>query len=211
MTGYSWYVPHMLAAYMDFGIGILIAAHLWTHWWRETPSFWTLFLGGALALLPDFDIVVPIFMGHVGMDHHQLPTHFPAVMLVIPPALLLALWGWRYATLGFVCILWHFIHDSPPLGGGIAWLWPYSSEYVSLTGAHIPRPPLGSILPMWGRPTGLAIFELTLGSVALILAARVLLSLRYMVLGGAISACVWLAALMLWFPRFFARFGIVLM
>lgn len=214
MSSFTWHVPHMLAAYMDFGVGILIAAHLWGHWLRQIPSFWNLLGGGVFALLPDFDIVVPILRGDIGFDHHQLWTHFPAFMIPIGGVLGYFLGGWRVALLGSICVTWHFIHDSPPLGGGIAWTWPLSREYFSLTGAHIPQPPIetirGGIHALWGHANMFAAREILFGTLALSLAAVVLRSRFYMWLAGGIATCVWLAVAMLWYPQLFLRLGITL-
>jgi len=198
-----WFISHMLAAFMDFGVGILIAVLLWRVVYKTQPSFEVVCLGGFLALVPDFDIVAPILMQGSFVDHHQLPTHFPLFMV---PTVAGALWvvNGRLATLAAPCLLWHFVHDSPPLGGGIAWLWPYSTDYwwfgwhtmSGIFGNHV------DFMRSWDTPSWFALRELIVGSVALGVATVILgtrdLSLRYPLLLAFTNIGVWGCAMHLW-------------
>jgi len=200
---YEWYVTHALAGFKDFGVGVLIATTLWLYRFREEPSFLILFAGAFFALLPDADIVVPILRREYASDHHQLLTHFPAFMLgLIVPALWCA-FGKRIAVLAFTGLFWHFVHDSPPLNGswnvgGIAWFWPLSNAYWFF--GWIPAPAeVGSAHKLWSTPSAFALWEMTAGTMALMLSSILLRSRVYTILGSVIVSGVWAATLMLWY------------
>lgn len=198
---FSWYAPHMLAAYMDFAVGILIAAVVWVYGFHATPTFLTLFAGAILALLPDIDLVWPILRGQVQGDHHQLPTHFPLVMLTLVPLAAFVVSGRRGMILAFVCLAWHFIHDTREFGGGgIAWLWPFSSDYWSLSGSSTPSiaPHADEMQKLWGTPNAFAVRELAIGSLSLFAASAILKSRGYVLLACFIALGVWTTTALLW-------------
>ncbi len=133
-------LANALAGSLDFCMGALIAAATLSTLGMQ-PALWHLVVGGILALLPDFDILGPILLGHeVEGNHHVTLLHRP--VLVIPAAALAGylLGGHAWALVAFLCVSWHYLHDTPPLGmGGIAWLWPLDSRYWSPWGPQEPH------------------------------------------------------------------------
>lgn len=199
----SWYAPHMLAGCLDFCTGILITIVLWQLLFKEQPTFGAMFAGGALALLPDIDLLWDILVtgAHTG-DHHQLITHFPGFMLVVVPPVagyVSWLWGnfWRGYTLAFCCLLWHFVHDTP---GGIAWLWPLSNEYYG-SSQWVRALAEGHVAKVWAQPSLLASFELVLSVVVLAVAAWRRRSRAYAALAAVIVVGVWGTTLYIWSPH----------
>ena len=92
-------------------------------------------IGSFLAVLPDIDVIYLVFMAAKGtrVNHHELITHRP--ILVIPICVLVcwAIGGKIWGLIGGVCVLWHYLHDTEDLlGGGIALFWPLSSKYHSI-------------------------------------------------------------------------------
>jgi|GEM_PF-3563594 len=202
-----WFISHMLAAYMDFCVGVLIATLLWLYGFKERPALWLVCLGGVLALVPDFDIVWPILTRGSFVDHHQLPTHFPLVMVPLAAVVAGVLGGGRFAVLAVLCLAWHFVHDSPPLGGGIAWAAPFNFDYWSWSGQRVPPiyPTHEAFMRGWAAPSPLALSELVMGSVALGVAATLLnskeLTLRYPALYAFTVIGVWVSAWSIWAPQ----------
>jgi hypothetical protein len=192
----------MLAAFMDFGVGVLIGALL-CRYYRIPATILFLFLAGAAALIPDFDLVLSILNGEIKGDHHQLLTHTP--LFIIPVVMLIGLlWGKtvedpRILPLLTIGVLWHLLHDSPELGGGgIRWAWPHTNWYLTLSGGWINPATLaeGSTPKLWGSPNAFAIREICIGSVALVAAAWI--ARRELWLGAGIVACVWVCTATLW-------------
>jgi hypothetical protein len=164
-----------LAGFLDAGMGAFIAAATLSAL-GTGPALWHLPLGAALALLPDFDILPAILrMREVNSNHHATLLHRP--LLAIPAAALAAflLGGPAWSAAAFLCVLWHFAHDTPPLSqGGIAWLWPLDSRYWSLKGPSEPHAPALShrewLEKFWLRPSPLLFIEMGAGIAALALA-----------------------------------------
>lgn len=168
-------IGNALAGFLDAGMGAFIAAA--TLWALGTePALWHLPAGAALALLPDFDILPAILrMREVTGNHRATLLHRP--LLVIPAAALaaFALGGLAWGAAAFLCVLWHFAHDTPPLSqGGIAWLWPFDARYWSLKGPAAPHAPTLShrawIEKHWLALSPLLLIELGAGVAALALA-----------------------------------------
>lgn len=129
-----------LAGFLDLCMGALIASATLSSLGVE-PLPWHLAVGGMLALLPDFDILGPILAGReVQGNHHTTLLHRPILLI---PAATLAAWalgGQAWALVAFLCVAWHYLHDTPPLSqGGIAWLWPFDRRYWSPWGPKEPH------------------------------------------------------------------------
>ncbi|MEK7062565.1 MAG: hypothetical protein AAB946_00865, partial [Patescibacteria group bacterium] len=66
-------------------------------------------IGSFLAVLPDIDVIYLVFMAAKGtrVNHHELITHRP--ILVIPICVLVcwAIGGKIWGLIGGVCVLWH--------------------------------------------------------------------------------------------------------
>jgi hypothetical protein len=129
-----------LAGSLDAAMGALIAAAALSALGVQ-PTLWHLAFGSLLAVLPDFDMLVPILLGReVRGNHHVTLMHRP--LLIIPAAALAAylIGGQAWSLVAFLCVSWHYLHDTPPLGvSGIAWLWPIDYRYWSPRGPEEPH------------------------------------------------------------------------
>ena len=164
-----------LAGFLDLSMGAALAAITLSAFGMR-PELWHLAVGAALAVLPDFDILLPILrMREVTGNHHATLMHRP--LLVMPAAALAAflLGGPAWGLAALLCVSWHFAHDTPPLGmDGIAWLWPFDERYWSPYGAAEPRisglPHYEWLRKYWLTPSPLLLMEIGAGLMALALA-----------------------------------------
>jgi hypothetical protein len=129
-----------LAGFLDLSVGACIASAALAAWGMH-PGLWQLAAGSVLGVLPDFDIVAPILLGRENLgNHHTTLMHRP--LFLVPAASLCAylIGGPEWALIAFLCVAWHYLHDTPPLStGGIAWLWPLDSRYISPWGWSAPH------------------------------------------------------------------------
>ena len=193
-----------LAAFMDFGVGMLIVAAL--AWFFGVELAWyQLGVAGCLALIPDLDIVPLALSGrNTAGDHHQSPFHRP--LLVIPTAAAVAyLFGgqfWALATA--LAVFWHYLHDTNFIDTtyGIAWLWPFSYEYWSLRGSFVPTPWLEHhtwLHRYWLKPTFVSLRELTIDALSIVIATSLT---GLLVLDGRLLALVVIfTAVLIWFTH----------
>jgi len=185
---------NLLAGFFDVSVGMLIAAVIETKFgisiaWRH------LLIGGILAVLPDFDIVLPILFHTVQGDHHQTIFHRPIVLLPVSILIGYAFGGFLWALITGVCVLFHYIHDTV---GGIAWLWPFSGKYVTFRGLENPSPEINHdtwIWENWLQPSLLSISEIALGSVALLFS---FLIINQYLLGVMLFILLWLSVSIVW-------------
>ena len=122
-------------AFFDFSVGAF-AVFVLSRLFKVDPSVGKYLLGGILGLVPDFDVLyMYVRRGRVYDNHHELLTHRPLIM--VPLLFLLAgfLGGLFWASVAATCLLLHYIHDSQGWGGGLGWLWPFSSRYYSFKGS----------------------------------------------------------------------------
>src|SRR5258708_5995710 len=126
----KWYVVNALAGFKDFGVGALIASII-AHVYGIEASVWLLMaflvFGSVMAVLPDFDIIIPILRKKVTGNHRLTLMHRPLLLLPVATTIGFALGGQIIAVTVFTCVLWHFTHDSYG-GGSIGWLWPFSDK-----------------------------------------------------------------------------------
>ncbi len=195
-------MPHLLAAFMDCSVGVLITNLLWYYRYGVLPCFSAQLGGALLAVLPDIDTLPGILLGiDFGPDHHRWITHHPWFMVTLGILLGGLFAGWRSkalrergALLGFLCVAWHFIHDTPH---GIAWFAPFSHEYLPF-GRLVEYGPGVTFFDLWIQPSKLSLFELCAGTAALFIAAMVRRQPRYQLTAIGISASVWLSASITW-------------
>jgi hypothetical protein len=191
---------NVLAGFLDFTIGALIVVIIESMFGASIVP-WHLIAGSALAVLPDFDLIVPILLDTVRGDHHQTLFHRPMVML---PTSIMIGWfigGGVWASIAGLCVFWHFLHDTRGLGGGgIAWFWPFSEQYWSLRGTQNPRSVKVDyhewIYNNWLRPSILSVREVALGSILLAIAAWIMN--RSLVLSILLFVFVWSSVCVLW-------------
>jgi hypothetical protein len=174
------YAGHFFAGCMDFAAGVLVVSVVGAVCGVEVP-LWAYPLGAFLAVLPDMDIILPVLRASnlLGWDHHQTIMHRP--VLVLPTvALLGAVIGFAlgnpafYSLLFFLCVFWHYVHDTRGFGGGgIAWFWPVSRFYWGLFGGEVPEDVRDRDTPFyfeWLSPTSLSVREFFLAALFLLAA-----------------------------------------
>jgi hypothetical protein len=115
--------------FLDIGAGILFSILIGSIFDVHISSLW-IFFGILSSLLPDIDMLMYFtntkFLKKEVKDHRSF-THFPIVYLPIG-IFVYALFGIPTATLFYVTVYFHLIHDTFWLGWGVVWFWPYSSR-----------------------------------------------------------------------------------
>ena len=172
-----------MAAFLDFAIGVLIVS-LVARVFSMNVQLWQVALGGILALLPDFDMIYPLVRKkYAGAeDHHASLMHRP--LLVLPVATGAAWWfgGTLWASITFLCVFWHFLHDTKQFGdAGLAWFWPFSKKEWSLVGSEDPpqNPKVVDwIYGRWLTPSPMSFLEITIGAVALAIGSGLVFGYR---------------------------------
>lgn len=168
-------VANAMAAFMDFGVGCLIAELSFLSF-NVTIPWQYIFIGGLLALIPDLDLVPSVLSGKsASFDHRQTLFHRPFVVLPLTVCVALLLGGVVWALVTLLCVLWHYLHDTNfvDTSYGIAWLWPFSNKYWSVWGSYISQSSMGHhqwLEHFWLRPTFLSARELSVGLLCLITA-----------------------------------------
>jgi hypothetical protein len=159
-------IANGMAAFMDFGLGCLIAvvtAIYFNHplmWWEPLAA------GAVFSILPDYDIV-PFILRRAAtgksfhFDHHQTILHWPIVVLPIVTAVMWYFFGEYWGNVAFVCIFAHYVHDAVFMENGIAWIVRLKRTFKGDTG-HID--PDRWIAINWLRPSGLSFIELLIGT-----------------------------------------------
>ncbi len=172
-----------MAAFLDFAIGVLIVS-LVARVYNSSLQLWHLVLGGALAFLPDFDMIIPLVRKkYAGAeDHHASLMHRP--ILVLPAVTFAAWWlgGTPWAIVAFLCVFWHFVHDTKQFGdAGLAWFWPFSKKEWSLVGPEDPpqNPKVVDwIYGRWLTPSPMSFLEITIGATALAIGSYLVFGYR---------------------------------
>lgn len=137
-----WFLGSALVAYLDLCVGALIGTLVLPLFGIE-PTLPALAIAALLAILPDFDLIIPVLSGHVESNHRTSLWHRPIVVL---PLATIAAWivgGPGWGATAFICVLWHYIHDTPPIGdsgSGVAWAWPWSERFITPLGVLNAQP-----------------------------------------------------------------------
>lgn len=115
--------------FLDIGIGILSSLGIAHAFSVEVTWMWVL-VGIIFAVLPDMDIIpyaIKKFSLSRKITDHRSYTHYPIVYIPLTIFVYMG-FGLPYATLFFVCIFFHLIHDTLWLGWGVAWGAPFSTR-----------------------------------------------------------------------------------
>ena len=163
-----------MAAFLDWSVGMFVV-YIGSLLFDFDPSIPRYVVGGLLALAPDFDVLYALAKKGMPSDmHHEILTHRPLVILPVATLVGFGVGGAFWATIVFLCLLCHYLHDTEGLGGGgIAWFWPFSRKYFSpITGAVEPEHSLQAEwsgradewFSLWFRPSALSVREIGLGS-----------------------------------------------
>lgn len=167
-----------MAGFLDLCMGALITSLTLTLLGQD-PLPWHLAVGAVLAVLPDFDIIPAILTNQKGVEnHHTTLMHRPLFLVPAASLVAYALGGGTWELVAFLCVTWHFVHDTPPLSpGGIAWFWPMSEKFWSVYGSGEPQPGTLKhdewIATYWLKPTYRSVTEMSVGLVALVLAVAI--------------------------------------
>jgi hypothetical protein len=156
-----------LAGFLDFCVGACVAVCILKYFGAPTP-LWVLPIGSLFALLPDFDIVYPILVGlDFKWNHHTTLMHRPIFLLPVAAIVAYGIAGPVWTLIAFVCVSWHYVHDSRLLGGDhIDWLWPLRES------PHLPGDPPRWLRLYWLRPSKKSVAEVCIGLLLLILALK---------------------------------------
>ncbi len=162
-----------MAFSLDFAMGVLILSSV-AALMAYPIALWQ-FLLGVLAFVPDIDIALLLLIGRKDLVpfHHTLITHRPLVVIPLITAIAWYFFGPFWTVVTFVCLTYHFLHDTKGFGGaGIMWFWPFSKKEWSLRGAeestqHL-NPQLDDWLAHeWLRPSETSLREIGIGALAL--------------------------------------------
>lgn len=171
------FIANGFAAFLDFGIGTLIVS-LISVLLNHEIQWWQCFVGGIFALVPDFDVIwMFLARGRVYGDHHQFITHRPIFGIGIATLAGYFIGGSFWMLTALICVVWHYIHDTEEFAnGGIAWLWPISSQYVYFSGFKHPSESMRAkfigkhdewLNLVWLQPSRTSVIETSIGSLAL--------------------------------------------
>jgi hypothetical protein len=197
-----YFIANAMAAFMDFGIGALIGSVCAIAFGTQL-SLGELTLSGVAAFLPDFDILLPLLLNkNPTYDHHETLMHTPLVMLMVATAVAALVGGALWAVIVFICVLWHYLHDTRMFGvvggGGLAFLWPYSHQPWSPLGWEEREPFIEHkkwLREVWLRQTDKSVKEIGVGTAALFFA---LWMSGFLLLGVVIVALVWVGTFWVW-------------
>ena len=113
------YTSHMP---FDIGVGIFISLTVSRIFGVSLTPMLILICISA-ALLPDIDLVTVLW----GRWRHRELTHYP---IVYGPLIFFihVLAGPLYATIAFLGVFIHLIHDTVGIGWGVSWFWPLTNR-----------------------------------------------------------------------------------
>ena len=191
-----------LAATLDYSVGVFGITLIATAY-DYSIAWWQILIGGVLALLPDFDLQPAVLSGQSAWyDHRQTLLHRPLLVLPLGSVVAYLLGGSFWALAAFVLILWHYLHDIDWCGTryGVAWLWPFSRQYISHYGWFAPPPATDHhewLQRHWLQPSQMSITELSVASVFLII-TMVMLQLLQSILPWLVLLMFWLLVYWLW-------------
>ncbi len=174
MTTMRKYIAMALAGTPDLEAGTFVTMGITVAFYYLSlldsfhATLFALCFGAFCALLPDildFFWFLSASKGKEAGDHHDRFSHSPLWILIMGCVGFL-LGGPYYATIGALCLLWHFIHDSW-LGDSpyFNWLNP-----IGKNNSHTLPVPLLVWLQNWLQPTNRSTKESVLGAGAVFLA-----------------------------------------
>lgn len=196
-----------MAMFMDYAFGVLTIAGVSTYF-GVPLEFWQVAAGALLALLPDVDLIWPILSGNHKAEtaHHTSLMHRPIVLLPVATATAWYLGGWFWATVTFICVFYHFLHDTKNFcDSGLEWFWPFSEKEWYFFGSEKPLPKLGVqewIEDRWLRPSSRSVGEIGAGSLALAVGTGILYGMQVALI---VVGVVILGTCMVWVLWYFVR------
>jgi len=121
-----------MAILTDIAFGALVV-HLFGKVFLLNITTYFYLIGMFLALLPDIDTPIMWLYKHGHFSIHRLGTHYPLIIIPViclPLIILSVIWpilGY-WALVAFICLLFHYIHDSIGKEVGEKWLWPIDKK-----------------------------------------------------------------------------------
>lgn len=128
MTTRRFVLGVLSAIALDVGVALVVARAFLQFTGRECGALGLAayyFFAASVTLFPDF-IDLGMKGRHVGGEHHSIPTHWPAMAVLVATAISLAL-PFGGLLVGTILLL-HYAHDSAQRGTGIEWLAPWSRQ-----------------------------------------------------------------------------------
>ena len=178
---------HAMAAFLDFCVGVFFV-WVYSYIFLYKPNLEIYILGGALALLPDFDIFyittikiwrwVKKIKRKNKFNHRVYITHRPLVIIPLTALVSYYFGGLVWMVISISCVVWHYIHDSEPFSeSGIAWIWPFCDKFYTfkrIVHSEIARQEgdekygeHGWIDNLWLQPSLVSKIELGIGTILL--------------------------------------------
>ncbi len=158
-----------MAVFLDLMVGALIAYSFSHYWFGAPPPVWHLGVGAVLGFLPDLDAFRMFFKKGVITatgDHRLSLMHRPLIMLPLC-TFVASLCGEYWAVMTFLCLLWHYVHDSRWLSvSDIAWFYPISNPELPYMDHPVWRD------MYWLRPSSMSLTEVMLGTAILTVLAN---------------------------------------
>ncbi|HUQ30353.1 MAG TPA: hypothetical protein VM103_02420 [Candidatus Paceibacterota bacterium] len=205
-----WIAAFSMAAFLDFAIGTFIAAVVGKV--MNVPvTWWHLAIAGVVALSPDMLQIVNSKLTKqeaFGGLHHETWDHWPIPLMFVGGLVGSVCGGGYWAITVFLCLFFHFTHDME-IGntGGIAFFAPFERDryfawwrgfYDPATSAMFrPENQLDPwIRENWLCPSRMSLIELSLGMLALSIAAHLVLGT---VVAEALLAAVAAGTIGVWF------------
>lgn len=123
------------------GAGIVLVMAL-VHGTGMSP-WWHLFIGSFIAFSPDLDLLLRLKGQRFTGDHRDTFMHWPLPMLVGSAWIAGAIgsfWdqGMYWAEVTFLCLLWHYVHDTKWLNpaSDINWFAPFVNKEMPYMNHH---------------------------------------------------------------------------
>jgi len=193
-----------MALFLDFAVGVLIVAAMSVTCGVEV-QVWQVLSGGIRALVPDFDIAWQIFRGkYEGLEeHHTTWMHRP--LFLLPVATFASWWfeGTFWAIVTFLCVFWHFVHDTKGFGDDDLTWFRWRGKEWSLFGPRdrwSPIPLEHWLKTKWLVPSNRSLWEIAIGSVALAIGIGIHYGVQ---IGLLLAALVWGGTIIVWLTHHF--------
>lgn len=132
LTRLLYFLASAWIAVLDLAVGMMVVFLVETGYHTAAQRLLCYIMGATIAVLPDLDIVFMIVSrGHLDGNHHEALPHRPILMFPVVTLIVGFIGGSEWVVIAWLCLMWHYTHDTHPFGGGLAWLWPFSNLYWS--------------------------------------------------------------------------------
>ncbi len=112
---------------LDLVTGAFIAHLLHSVFYGGRAPLWMYAFGAAVAVLPDFDILLALSRKkELDLKHRDTLFHQP-LLAAATPGIILAFISPFWALLWLLPLIWHYLHDTVGESMGVQWLYPLSN------------------------------------------------------------------------------------